>query len=100
MGRKKGLDKKKTGAIINVLIANPDGIWLRRIAEETKLSPATVAHYIETALKPLVEDTSLGKTEKPLLRVIRLKPFVLERLREGRNINDIMKILDLMKKIE
>lgn len=99
MGRKKGLDKRKIGAIINVLIANPDGIWLRRIAEETKLSPATVAHYIETALKPLVEDTSLGKTEKPLLRVIRLKPFVLERLQEGKDINDIIKILDLMKKI-
>lgn len=99
MGRKKGLDKNKIAAIINVLLANPDGIWLRRIAKQAKLSPATVAHYIDTALKPLVEDTSLGKTEKPLLRVIKLKPFVIERLEQGQDINQIMKVLDLMKKI-
>jgi hypothetical protein len=99
MGRKKGLDKKKIGAIIGVLIENQDGIWLRRIAEETNLSPSTVSHYIETALRPLIEETSLGKTAKPLLRVIRLKPFVIERLQEGRDINQVMKVLDLMKKI-
>lgn len=99
MGRKKGLDKKKIGAIISVLVSNPEGLWLRQIAKDTNLSPATVSHYIDTVLRPLTEDASLGKGSKPLLRVIKLKPFVLEKLEEGRDINQIMKILDLMKKI-
>jgi len=99
MGRKKGLDKNKIATILNVLLANPDGIWLRRIAEQAKLSPTTVSHYIGTVLKPLVDDTTLGNTEKPLLRVIKLKPFVIERLQEGQDINQIMKVLNLMKKI-
>ena len=82
MGRKKGFDKRKITSIIGVLANNPEGLWLRRIAEETKLHPSTVTKYIDTLLKPLVEDVSLGGTGKPLLRVIKLKPFVLERLHE------------------
>ncbi|MEM7819529.1 MAG: hypothetical protein QXD48_01730 [Candidatus Aenigmatarchaeota archaeon] len=100
MGRKKGFDNKKIGIIISILLANPDGIWLRRIAEEAKLSPATVAHYIETVLVPFVEDVSIGKEGKPLLRVIRLKPFVAERLKEGKSLNQIMKFLGILRKIE
>jgi len=100
MGRKKGLDNRKVGSIISVLIVNPDGLWLRKLAEQTGLSPATVAHYVDTALKPLIEETTLGNVEKPLLRVIRLKALVLEKLQEGKGINDVMKIIDLIKKIE
>ncbi len=99
MGRKKGFDEKKIGKIVMFLAANPDGIWLRRIAKETGYSPATVAHYLETVLTNLIEDVSIG-TGKPLLRVVRLKPFVLEKLHEGRDLRQIMKILRLMGKIE
>lgn len=99
VGRKKGFDEKKIGKIISVLAANPDGIWLRRIAKEAKISPSTATLYVEGILATLVEDTSLG-TGKPLLRVIRLKPFVLEKLQEGRDIRQIMKILRLMGKIQ
>ena len=99
MGRKKGFDKHKVVKIIEVLARNPDGIWIRRIAGELKLSPTTVTKYIDTVLKPLVEDVSLGGSGKPLLRVIRLKPFVLERLHEGKSIEQTMKILHLMNKI-
>lgn len=101
MGRKKGFDERKIAKIVTVLAANPDGIWLRRVAKETGYSPATVAHYIKTVLAPLIEDTSLGASgsSKPLLRVLRLKPFVFEKLREGRDIRQIMKILRLINKI-
>ena len=75
---------------------NPDGIWLRRIAEEAKIHHSTVTKYIDTLLKPLVEDVSLGGSGKPLLRVIKLKPFVLERLQQGKSLDKIMKILKLM----
>ena len=96
MSRKKGFDKRKITAIIAVLANNPDGIWLRRIAEEAKIHHSTVTKYIDTLLKPLVEDVSLGGSGKPLLRVIKLKPFVLERLQQGKSLDKIMKILKLM----
>ena len=99
MGRKKGFDEKKIGSIIGILASNPDGLWLRRIASELKLSPTTVTKYVDGILKPLVEDVSLGGSGKPLLRVIRLKPFVIERLAEGKDIRQIMKMLDLMRRI-
>lgn len=98
MGRKKGFDEKKISRIVTVLAANPDGIWLRRIAKESGYSPTTVSHYIGTILAPLLDDVSLG-AGKPLLRVVKLKPFVLEKLQEGRDIRQIMKILRLMGKI-
>jgi predicted DNA-binding transcriptional regulator YafY len=99
MGRKKGFDEKKILGIIRVLLSNPDGVWLRQLAKETQLSPATVSKYLDTALKPLVEENSLGSAEKPLLRVIKLRPFVFERLQEGKSLADIMKILRLLSKI-
>lgn len=99
MGRKKGFDKRKIGAIIGVLAKKPDGIWIRQIARYTKMHNSTVTKYVDTILKPLVEDVSLGSTEKPLLRVIRLKPYVIERLSEGKTIDQVMKILQLMDKI-
>ena len=98
MGRKKGFDERKIGKIVSVLASNPDGIWIRRIAKDASYSPTTVSHYVTTVLAPLLEDNSLG-TGKPLLRVIRLKPFVFEKLREGRDIRQIMKLLRLMSKI-
>lgn len=99
MGRKEGFDNKKITGMITVLANNPDGLWLRRIAAELKLSPTTVTSYVEGALKPLVEDISLGTSGKPLLRVIRLKSFVLERLQAGEDINQVLKRLRLMEKI-
>ena len=96
MGRKKGFDKRKITSIITVLASNPDGIWLRRIAEETKMHPSTVTKYIDTLLKPMVVDVSLGGSGKPLLRVIKLKPFVIERIQRGENLDKIMKLLKLM----
>jgi hypothetical protein len=99
MGRKKGLDQKKIATIIGVLVRNPDGIWLRRIASDAKLSPMTVSHYLNTVLAPFVEETTLGGSEKPHLRVIRLKPIVIEKLEEGKDIQQIMKILNIMNKI-
>ena len=99
MGRKKGFDNKKIAAILGVLASNPDGLWLRGIARETNMHPLTVSRYIDKILKPLVEDVSLGGSGKPLLRVIKLKPFVIERLSEGKDINQIMRMLNLMNRI-
>ncbi|MFH0832150.1 MAG: hypothetical protein V1900_00290 [Candidatus Aenigmatarchaeota archaeon] len=98
MGRKKGFDDRKISSIVRALRANPDGIWLRRLSEELGMAPATVAKYVEGILKPLVDDSSLGNG-KPIIRVIKLKPFVLERLQEGKDITEIMKLLRVLNKI-
>lgn len=98
MGRKKGFDERKIAAIIGILYANPDGIWIRRIAREANLDHKTVSKYIDTVLKPLVEDVSLTGEKRAMLRVIKLKPFVVEKLAEGRNIQQILKVLRLMSK--
>ena len=100
MGRKKGHDNRKMVVIFSVLASNPDGLWLRRLAKESALSPATVSHYLNTALKSLIEEVSLGEGDKKtLLRVIKLKPFVFEKLQEGKDINEILKLLKLIEKI-
>ncbi len=96
MGRKPGFDNTKISSIITALTRYPDGIWLRRLGEETGLNHATVAKYINGLLKPLVEDTALGGKTKPLLRVIRLKSNVLDELAKGKDIQQIMKILRMM----
>ena len=99
MGRKKGFDDRKTARIVGILIRNPDGIWLRRLAEEAELSPTTVSTYLKAIINPLIEEVSIGSCQRPLLRVIKLKPFVLEKMGEGSNINQIMKFLRMMEKI-
>lgn len=98
MGRKKGFDERKIGSIIAVLYENPDGIWITRIAETTNLHPTTVTKYVEGVLRPLIIDVSLAGKERPYLRIIRLKPFVMEKLAEGRNIQQILKVLKLLSK--
>ena len=99
MGRKAGFDDRKIASIITVLYQNPEGIWINRIAEATKLHPTTVTKYVEGVLVNLVEDTTLAGKTRAYLRIIRLKPFVLEKLREGRDIRQIMKLLRLLSKI-
>ena len=99
MGRKKGFDSKKIGSIVKVLLDNQDGIWISRIAEIAGLHPTTVTKYLEGPLAPLIEDNSLG-AGKPILRVIRLKPFVIDKLQQGQSFDQIMRFLRLMDKIE
>lgn len=96
MGRKKGFDEKKIASIVGYLYRNPEGVWLRNLSKNVALSPATVAKYMDGILKPLVEETRLGAGDKPLLRVIRLRPSVLQELQKGRDLQQIMKILKMM----
>ncbi len=98
-GRKPGYSPDKIGLILRVLAQNPDGLWLRKLAEKAGMHPSTVSRYVDNVLGSMIEDVSLGD-EKPIMRVIRLKPFVLQKLEEGMDIRKIMKILSVMKNIE
>ncbi|MBI4896202.1 MAG: hypothetical protein HY832_01505 [Candidatus Aenigmarchaeota archaeon] len=100
MGRKKGFNRDKIASILSVLVRYPEGTWIRALAAECHLAPNTVRYYIQTVLSALVIDTSLGRSEKPHLRVIRLKPLVLQQLQEGKDLRQIMKLLNMVNKIE
>ena len=93
MGRKPGFDQMKAENIVRVLVRYPDGIWVRRIAQEAALHPTTVTKYIEGILSPLIEDVSLAGKERPILRIVRLKTYVIERLQEGKTIEEILRPL-------
>ena len=99
MGRKPGLNGEKIGRIISILAANTDGLWLRELARKCGFTHATVSRYVTSPpLKALILDDSVGKPDKPALRLIRLKPFVIERLQQGQDINQIVKFTKLMNK--
>ncbi len=99
MGRKKGFDGRKISSIISVLARNPDGVWVRQIARELKISPMTVSKYAAGILKPLLEESRLGSGQKTLLLVFRIKPAVLQQIRQGRDINEIMKTARIISRI-
>ena len=99
MGRKKGPSPQKIAALVSILARNPDGMWLRKLAKEAGMSPMTVSKYANTTLKPFLEDVSLASEKRSILRILRLKSFVIEKLREGKDLNQILKILALVEKI-
>jgi len=98
-GRKPGNDPKKMRGIIQVLLNHQEGIWIRQIAKEANVHPTTATKYIEGVLMPMVEIQLLGvNTVKPLLKVVRLKPIVIEKLEQGQKISEILRFLDLLNR--
>ena len=97
-GRKPGFDGKKISAIVKCLADSPDGMWIRKIAQITGLHPSTITAYVDGPLRPLVEISTLGES-RPILKVVRLKTAVLERLQEGQNLAQILKTFALMESI-
>ncbi|MBS3054153.1 MAG: hypothetical protein J4431_01300 [Candidatus Aenigmarchaeota archaeon] len=100
MGRKKGFDGKKISAIVSVLARNPDGVWLRQLSRDTGISATTAGTYVSGILKPLLEEANLGTGARPMLRVIRLKPYVFQKIAEGRSISEILKMLKILSSAE
>lgn len=97
-GRPSKMDINKTSKIVAVLYKNPDGLWLREIAKRTGLHPSTINAYIERGLRPLLIDERIGTEEKTLLRIIRLKPIVIQRLDQGQRLSGILKYVKLIEK--
>lgn len=96
-GRPSGYDMNKVISIANVLLKYPEGLWLRKIAKKANLHPNTVSNYINTVLSPLVEDIALGDDEKPILRVIRIKPSIYEKIQKGKSIQELIEFSQIIK---
>ncbi|MBN2094537.1 MAG: hypothetical protein JW727_00665 [Candidatus Aenigmarchaeota archaeon] len=86
--------------IIKVLAAQPEGIWLRNLSKITKVPPATLHRYLERDLSDIVDNLGIkdGKGNHFGLRIIRLKPKVVDIIREG-GLERLRKFLEISKNI-
>lgn len=96
MPRKPGYDPQKIARILAVMVKYPEGLWLRKLAREAGMTHATAGKYISGPLAPMIEITALG--EKPLLKVVRLKPAVVQKLSEGMTIEQVMRLMNILEK--
>jgi len=71
MGRKKGPDENKIKKIIEVLKKNPQGLWIREIARQARLSKTTTHRYITEFMEDLVEVVVVVKGG--LVKFVKLK---------------------------
>ena|SRR3989338_1330334 len=98
-GRPSGSSPEKVRKIVQVLINNQDGVWIRQIAKQTSMHPTTVTKYIYGVLAPMIDIQELGSGGgKILLKVVRLKPLVIEKIEQGQKIGEILRFLELLNK--
>jgi response regulator of citrate/malate metabolism len=71
MGRRKGPDQNKLRKIIEVLKQNPQGLWIREIARQAKLSKSTVHRYVTEFMESQIEEVLTVKGG--LVKIVKLK---------------------------
>ena len=71
MGRWKGPDENKVRKILEVLRKNPQGLWIREIARQSKLSTTTTHRYLRKFLESQIEDAV--RVKGGLVKFVRLK---------------------------
>lgn len=95
----KGDEFEKIKRIVKVLLANPEGIWLRRLSKEAKLPLSTVHYYLEFKIPNLVDNIG-ARNEKGHffgIRLIRLKKGVISQLSSGNFEKNLKKLLTTSK---
>jgi|YelNatPaOPRAMG01_1025707.scaffolds.fasta_scaffold177630_2 hypothetical protein len=92
-------DPETIRKLLRVLIENPEGLWLSRLAKMAGVPKSTTAYYLNNQLRPLIDENTLGD-EKRLIRIVSLKPIVIEELNKGRSLDKIMRIIKIMKEYE
>lgn len=71
MGRKKGPDEDKVKKILEVLRKNPQGLWIREIARQAKLSTTTTHRYLTKYMKDRIKEAVTIKGG--LVKFVKLK---------------------------
>ena len=90
------INRNKIALFIKTLYDNEDGLWIREISRRTGLAVSTVHHYINI-LSPILDETLLG--EKPLMRVVRLKPEIIERIDDGLTVDEILRTIEIVREV-
>jgi len=62
-------DSEKIKKIKKLLIENPQGLWIREIARQARMSKSTVSKYINEYMKDEIEDI----WKRKFIRIVRLK---------------------------
>lgn len=70
MARQPGYDKNTAKKILAILKKNPNGLWAREIARQTKLPKSTVHRYLSKYLKSRVK---LVADVRGLVKLYRLR---------------------------
>jgi len=81
--------------LLKVLVENPEGIWLSKLAKLAGVPKSTTAFYINNQLRDLIEEYTFGE-ERNIIRVISLKQSVLEYLKQGKSLNQIIRLLHII----
>ncbi|MGC9310263.1 MAG: helix-turn-helix domain-containing protein [Candidatus Aenigmatarchaeota archaeon] len=97
------MDKKKQqrlNKIINALAANPDGLWLRQLSNETKTPVSTLHRYLENELKDITDNLGVkDKNGKYFgLRIVRLKANII-KIVESEGLDKLNRFLNITKRI-
>ena len=92
------LDEGKIKRVIRCLIKHREGIWLRNLARECRLSVSTASFYVDNVLKDVVESIGVkdGRGRYVGLRILRIKPEILKVL-ESEGGDDERKIINFIK---
>ncbi|UCG94982.1 MAG: hypothetical protein JSV92_02935 [archaeon] len=88
-------DLQKIRKIIRVLLANPDGIWLRKLSRESKLPLSTVHYYLESTMANMVENIGARDEDGKFfgVRLVRLKNGIFNQLSNGDPDSSLRKVL-------
>lgn len=88
-------DFQKIKRIIKVLLANPDGLWLRKLSRESKLPLSTIHYYIEGIMANMVDNVGARDENGHFfgIRLIRLKNGIISQLHNGDMDLSLKKIL-------
>lgn len=91
----KTYDFKKIKRIIAILLNNPDGIWLRKLSRDSKLSPSTVHYYLDGILSNVIDNIGARDEDGKFfgIRLIRLKNGIFSKLSEDNSEENLRKIL-------
>lgn len=91
----KNYDFKKIKKIVEVLLKNPDGLWLRKLSRESGVPLSTVHYYLDSILGNVVENVGARDEEGKFfgVRIIRLKKGVFRKLSNGDSGKNLIKLL-------
>ena len=92
---KKKYDFGKIKRIVDVLLENEDGIWLRKLSKESKIPVSTLHYYLESILSNIVDNIGARDESGKFfgIRVIKLKTGVFNNLIHNNSVETLKKIL-------
>jgi hypothetical protein len=92
--------QSRINKIVGVLASNPEGVWLRQLAHDTKIPPASLHRYIEKDLLDIVDSLGVKDANGKYfgLRIIRLKPKIIEVIETG-GMDKLKNFLEMSKNI-